>query len=46
MRLARRDVWAMPPEDTNEVDDVGVASVRAWIAAMPCGAACTSALAP
>ncbi len=46
VRMARRDSFGMPPEGTAVVDDAGLASVRAWIGSMRCGAACTSAPAP
>jgi hypothetical protein len=45
VRMARRDDFGMPPEGTVEVDDVGLATVRAWIASLPC-AGCVSAPGP
>lgn len=35
VRMDRRDSFGMPPNCTKVVDDAGVATVRAWIAAMP-----------
>jgi hypothetical protein len=42
VRMARRDAFGMPPEGTVEVDDAGLATIRSWIASMPC-MSCTSA---
>jgi hypothetical protein len=43
-RMTQRNALAMPPVCTKVVDDTGVVTIHDWIAQMPCGVRCTTAL--